>query len=197
MAKSRYAWMTACFEACRAAIDSLERQRAAVEKAADLIVETFEKKHKVLSAGNGGSAAEAMHLAEEAVGRFRWNRPSLPAIALTADGTALTCIGNDFGFDHVFSRQVEGLGKSGDLLVVFSTSGNSENLRLAVVAARRKKMNVITIIGKKGGLLKGLGDVEILIEGTDSGRIQEAHQLLMHILLDAVEHRFADEEAAR
>lgn len=197
MAKSRYAWMTSCFEACRAAIDSLELQRTAVEKAADLIVETFEKKHKVLSAGNGGSAAEAMHLAEEAVGRFRWNRPSLPAIALTADGTALTCIGNDFGFDHVFSRQVEGLGKSGDLLVVFSTSGNSENLRLAVVAARRKKMNVITIIGKKGGVLKGLGDVEILIEGTDSGRIQEAHQLLMHILLDAVEHRFAKEEAAQ
>lgn len=197
MAKSKYSWMTSCFEACRAAIDSLERQRTAVERAADLIVETFEKKHKVLSAGNGGSAAEAMHLAEEAVGRFRWNRPSLPAIALTADGTALTCIGNDFGFDHVFSRQVEGLGKSGDLLVVFSTSGNSENLRLAVVAARKKKMNVITIIGKKGGVLKGMGDVEILIEGTDSGRIQEAHQLLMHILLDAVEHRFAKEEAPR
>ena len=184
-------WISACIHASRAAIDSLESQIDRVSEAVDLLVGTFERGNKLLTAGNGGSAAEAMHMSEEAVGRFRDNRVSLPAVALTADGTALTCIGNDYGFDRVFSRQVEGLGKEGDLLAVFSTSGNGANLINAVEEARRKKMKVLLILGRDGGRLHGLGDCEIVIAGTDTGRIQEAHQLLMHILLDGVDHRFA------
>jgi len=179
-----------CIDGSRAAIDSLERQIDAVESAADLVVRTFRNGNKVLTAGNGGSAAEAMHFSEEAIGRFRGNRRPLPAVCLSADGTAITCISNDFGYDQVFARQVEGLGAPGDLLVLFSSSGNSRNLLLALEAAAGIGMKTLAIIGKTGGLLAGKADIQILIEGTDSGRIQEAHQLLMHILLDAVEHAF-------
>lgn len=183
-------WIRDCIGASHRALDSLERQIDKVAAACEMIVETFRRGNKVLSAGNGGSAAEAMHLAEEAVGRFRGNRVSLPAIALCADGTALTCIGNDFGFDRVFSRQVEGLGAEGDLLVLFTTSGNSANLEFALEAAKAKGMRTLAILGKTGGRMAGRADLEIIIEGTASERIQEAHQLLMHILLDAVERAF-------
>lgn len=179
-----------CINASRKAVDSLERQIDTVAEACNLMVSTFKAGNKVLTCGNGGSAAEAMHMSEEAIGRFRNNRRSLPAVALVADGTALTCIGNDFGFDCIFSRQVEGLGAKGDLLVLFSTSGNAANLSLALEAAKKKEMRTLAILGKTGGNLAGRADVEIIIDGTDSGRIQEAHQLLMHILLDAVEQEF-------
>lgn len=160
--------------------------------AARLMVETLRAGGQVLTAGNGGSAAEAMHMAEELVGRFRTNRRSLPAVALTADGTALTCIGNDFGFDAVFARQVEGLGRPGDLLVIFSTSGAATNLRLAVAAARARSMRVLLLLGRTGGALAGLGDVELLVPRQQATeRIQEAHQVVLHVLLDAVELAFA------
>ena len=184
-------WISQCMADSRAAIDSLAAQSDKVAEAVDLVVGTFERGRKVLTCGNGGSAAEAMHMSEEAVGRFRDNRASLPAVALVADGTALTCIGNDYGFDNVFSRQVEGLGNPGDLLVLFSTSGNAENLTRALNAAKTKGMNTLAILGRDGGRLAGLADVEIVIRGADSGRIQEAHQLLMHILLDGVDRRYA------
>lgn len=184
-------WISDCIDASRRAVDSLERQMDKVSAACDLVTGTFKSGHKVLTAGNGGSAAEAMHLAEEATGRFRGNRVALPAIALCADGTALTCIGNDFGFDFVFSRQVEAFGSKGDLLVLFSTSGNSDNLVHALEAAKARGVATLAILGKTGGRLAGRADIEIIIEGSDSGRIQEAHQLLMHILLDAVEREFA------
>lgn len=183
-------WILSAITDCRKAVDSLEEQIENVEKAVELVVATLSSGNKFLSCGNGGSAAESMHMSEEAVGRFRDNRISLPAVSLTADGTALTCIGNDYGFDEVFSRQVEGLGREGDLLVVFSTSGNARNLSRAVEEARMKKMRVLLILGRDGGKLAGKGDVEIIIRGTDSGRIQEAHQLLMHILLDGVDRKF-------
>ena len=184
-------WISQCIADSHAALDSLAAQLDKVSEAVDLVVGTFERGGKFLTCGNGGSAAEAMHMSEEAVGRFRSNRVSLPAIALVADGTALTCIGNDYGFDNVFSRQVEGLGNAGDLLVLFSTSGNAENLSRALEAARAKGMKTLAILGRDGGRLAGRADLEIIIRGTDSGRIQEAHQLLMHILLDGVDHRFA------
>lgn len=183
-------WISACMADCRSAIDSLESQMDAVERAASLLVDTLRKGNKFLTAGNGGSAAEAMHMSEEAVGRYHNDRISLPAVALTADGTALTCIGNDYGFEHVFRRQVEGLGKEGDLLVLFSTSGNGRNLDLAVEEARRKKMHVLLLLGRDGGKLAGRGDVEIIIKSSSTARIQEAHQLLMHILLEAVDRAF-------
>ncbi|OGV74185.1 MAG: hypothetical protein A2269_09005 [Lentisphaerae bacterium RIFOXYA12_FULL_60_10] len=130
-------------------------------------------------------------MAEELTGRFRSNRRSLPGIALVADATALTCIGNDFGFDFVFSRQVEGLGKPGDLLVLFSTSGLAKNLLAAYQAARQRKLKTLAVLGRDGGMLKGLADYEILVPGRCTERIQEAHQVVLHLLLDAVEQAFA------
>ena len=183
-------WISECIKASHEAINSLEEQMDKVAEAVALVVGTFENGKKFLTCGNGGSAAESMHMSEEAVGRFRSNRISLPAIALTADGTALTCIGNDYGFDEVFSRQIEGLGNEGDLLVVFSSSGNGNNIFRAVEEARAKKMKVLLILGRDGGRLAGRGDVEIIIRGTATERIQEAHQVLLHILLDGVDRRF-------
>ncbi len=193
MGRENKTWISRCIEASHAALDSLAEQIDKVSDAADLVVSTFEAGGKLLTAGNGGSAAEAMHMSEEAVGRFRDNRVSLPAVALVADGTALTCIGNDYGFDNVFSRQVEGLGKPGDLLVLFSTSGNAENLSRALEMAKAKGLRTLAVLGRDGGRLAGRADLEIIVRGTDSGRIQEAHQLLMHILLDAVDRRYVPE----
>ncbi len=156
-----------------------------------LVVTSLKNGNKVLTAGNGGSAAEAMHMAEELLGRFRTNRRSLPALALVADGTALTCIANDFGFDQVFSRQVEGLGKTGDILVLFSTSGAAVNLGLAREAAQARGLKVIGLLGKDGGPLAGKCDLEIIVTGQATERIQEAHQVLLHLILDAVESEFA------
>lgn len=172
-------------------ISSLRQQCGRIAEACGLLVGTLEAGGKVLAAGNGGSAAEAMHLAEELVGRFRNNRRSLPGVALTADGTALTCIGNDFGFDEVFSRQIEGLGAEGDLLVLFSTSGRAANLTRAVQAARTRRMRVLLILGRDGGPLAGRGDCELLVQCRDTERIQEAHQVLLHVLLEGVEQHFA------
>lgn len=184
------AQILSCVAASHEALDSLGRQADKVAAACDLVVSTFRSGNKVLTCGNGGSAAEALHMAEEAIGRYRGNRVSLPAVCLSADCTALTCIGNDFGFDSVFSRQVEGLGKEGDLLVLFTSSGNSRNLLSALETARTKKVRTLAILGKTGGLLAGRADVEIIIEGSDTARIQEAHQLLMHIILEAVEQAY-------
>lgn len=155
------------------------------------VVAALKSSRKVLAAGNGGSAAEAMHLAEELTGRFKSNRQPLPAVALVSDGTALTCIANDFGFDEIFGRQVQALGEKGDVLVLFSTSGNSQNLVSAMKSARRKKMKVICFLGKKGGVLAGKGDHEVIVRHDDTARIQEAHQVMMHLLLDAVEEAYS------
>lgn len=189
--ESSMVWIDRCITDSLGCIGSLRRQCARIAEAVGLLVGTLDAGHKVLAAGNGGSAAEAMHLAEELVGRFRTNRRSLPGVALTADGTALTCIGNDFGFDEVFSRQIEGLGAEGDLLVLFSTSGRAANLMRAVEAARERHMRVLLILGRDGGPLAGKGDCEIVVACNQTERIQEAHQVLLHILLEGVEQHFA------
>jgi D-sedoheptulose 7-phosphate isomerase len=171
-------------------IASLAGQADGIAAAAAGCVAALKAGGKILTAGNGGSAAEALHMAEEFTGRFRGNRPSLPAIALTADCTVLTCIANDFGFDFVFSRQVESLGKPGDVLVLFSTSGNAANLEKALEAARAKGMKVLCLLGKTGGRLKGRGDWDILVNGVHTERIQEAHQVILHLVLEAAERAF-------
>jgi len=171
-------------------VESLVDQVHVLHSICTLVVTSLKNGNKVLTAGNGGSAAEAMHMAEELLGRFRHNRRSLPALALVADGTALTCIANDFGYDHVFSRQIEGLGKAGDLLVLFSTSGSAVNLKLALDAAHAKGMKVVGLLGKDGGPLAGKCDLEIIVKGTATERIQEAHQVLLHLILDVVESEF-------
>lgn len=176
--------------AAAASLLALQARTAAIESACRLLAGTLARGARVLTAGNGGSAAEAMHMAEELSGRFRGNRRSLPGLALCADGTVLTCIGNDFGFDAVFARQVEGLGAPGDLLVLFSTSGRAANLRCAADAARRAGLSLLTLLGRDGGGLAGLADVEIIVPEAVTERIQEAHLFLVHVLLDHVERCF-------
>jgi len=173
-----------------AAVSTLSALLPIIEKAGELLVSTLRAGCKVLVAGNGGSAAEAMHLAEELSGRYRSNRRSLPGIALVADGTALTCIGNDFGFDEIFARQIEGLGAEGDLLILFSTSGNARNLARAVQQARQQKMRVLSILGRDGGPIATLADVDIIVPVQRTERIQEIHQMILHILLEAVENEY-------
>ena len=175
-----------------ATTETLLSQMETIESICEAVVTCLQRGGQLLTAGNGGSAAEALHMSEELVGRFRGNRRSLPAVALVADTTALTCIANDFGYDAVFSRQIEGLGREGDLLVVFSTSGNAVNLRRAIDAARAGGMQVVALLGRDGGALAGLADHELIVSGHATERIQEAHQLLLHMVLDAVERSFSE-----
>jgi Phosphoheptose isomerase len=180
-------------DAAAQAVASLRLVSDKLLLAANDMVRVLKNGGKVLAAGNGGSAAEAMHLAEELSGRYRQNRRALPGIALCADGSALTCIGNDFGFDNVFARQVEAFGKPGDMLALFSSSGNSKNLLEAVAAARRGGLRVVSLLGRGGGALRGLSDIEIIVPGTESGaHAQEAHQVALHALLEFVEAEFAE-----
>jgi D-sedoheptulose 7-phosphate isomerase len=141
-----------------------------------------------LVAGNGGSASDAMHLAEELVARFQKNRRALAAIAL-CDPTVLTCAGNDFGFDTIFARQVEALGNPGDVLVVFSTSGNSPNLLKAIEAAKKQSMLTAAFLGRDGGKAKGMCDIELIVAAEAAARVQEGHKLLYHTLCEWVDQR--------
>jgi len=161
-----------------------------IAKICKLVVKCLKSGGKILTAGNGGSAAEALHMSEELVGRFRSNRKSLPAVALVADPTVITCIANDFGYDHVFERQIEGLGRKGDVLVLFSTSGNAKNLTLALNQAKAMRVKTVALLGKDGGTLMGKADLQVVVRGVATERIQEAHQVLLHIILDAVESAF-------
>jgi D-sedoheptulose 7-phosphate isomerase len=173
-------------ETCRT-LKALAAQEGTFQKIATAAVATLKSGGKILTCGNGGSAADAMHLAEELVGHFRNDRPSLPAVSLVADGTLLTCIGNDFGFDQVFSRQVEGLGKANDMLVCFSTSGNSPNILKAIATAKSQGVKTVALLGKGGGQARGKADFEIIVDNSDSGRVQEAHTVILHALLEVIE----------
>jgi len=177
------------------AISLLSKQADRMAQISRLMIRSLRAGGKLLMAGNGGSAAEAMHMAEELVGRFRSDRAPLPAVALAADGTALTCIANDFGFDRVFSRQVEALGKPGDVLVLFSTSGNSRNLLLALDAARGMQMRTVCLLGRDGGQMRGKGTIELVVGVQPTARIQEAHQLIMHLILEEIEQEFGVRQA--
>ena len=165
--------------------DSLE----GLDQCAQVIADSLMAGGKVLAAGNGGSAADALHLCEELVGRYKDNRRALPAICLAADGTALTCIGNDFGFDRVFSRQVEALGAAGDVLVLFTSSGNSTNLLLALEEARKRGVRPVVLSGRGGGKLKGRADAEWVVPSEIGARVQELHNWSLHVILEVVEAR--------
>ncbi|HED65702.1 MAG TPA: SIS domain-containing protein [Planctomycetes bacterium] len=190
-------------EAIRAAFEAAAATQAAfladpaslpaVERFADLAEETLLAGGKLLACGNGGSMSDAMHFVEEWTGRFRSDRAALPAIAFS-DPTQLTCIANDFGYDEVFARQVEAVGREDDLLVVLSTSGNSPNIVRAVEAAKTRGITTVALLGKGGGAILPLADHAILVPlATTSDRIQEVHIQILHITIEAVERRLHPE----
>lgn len=158
-----------------------------IQDAALLIAKSFKNGGKVISCGNGGSHCDAMHFAEELTGRYRENRPAYPAIAIS-DVSHLSCVSNDFGYDYVFSRYIEGVGQKGDVLFGLSTSGNSKNVLNAIKAAKEKGMKVIAMTGKDGGQMAGLADVEIRVPHFRyADRIQEIHIKVIHILMMLIE----------
>ena len=162
-----------------------------IQQAAILIADSFKQGGKVLSCGNGGSHCDAMHFAEELTGRFRDNRPSYPAIAIS-DVSHISCVGNDYGFDAIFSRYVEGVGQKGDVLLGISTSGNSTNVIKAIEAAKQKGMKIITLTGKDGGKMNGLADVDIRVPHFGyADRVQEIHIKVIHILILLIEKEMA------
>lgn len=159
----------------------------AIAEVCGVIAAALERGNKLLTAGHGGSAADALHLAEELVGRFDADRRPLPAIALVADPTLLTCIANDYGFTHVFPRQVEALGQPGDVLVIFSTSGKGDGLRMAVEAAKRRRVTTVALLGKGGGPLAEMVDHKVVVPSDVTARVQEAHTLVLHLILEHAE----------
>jgi len=160
---------------------------AQFERAGDILIESFTAGGKVIAAGNGGSHCDAMHFAEELSGRFRGDRPALGAIAIS-DPSHITCVANDYGFEQIFARHVEALGRPGDVFLGISTSGYSPNILAAIRSARARQMKVITLGGKDGGKMKGLADAELIVPHFGyADRIQEIHIKFIHALIDHVE----------
>ena len=157
--------------------------------AADAISSALLSGQKLLACGNGGSAADASHLTTEFVCRFNQDRRPYPAISLASQGGDLTAIGNDYAFNDIFSRQVQAFGKPGDVLVAFTSSGQSENVRRALVAAKDLEVTSIAFLGKNGGICAGLADIEFLVTGSITARIQEGHQFLFHTICELVEQK--------
>lgn len=166
---------------------SNEKNFIAIAKAGDLMVHSLKNEGKILSCGNGGSLCDAMHFAEELTGRYRENRPAIGAIAI-ADASHMACVGNDYGYEYVFSRYVEGVGRKGDVLLAISTSGNSPNVIKAIEAARNKGMKIVGLTGKDGGAMAHLCDVEIRAPKSNyADRAQEIHIKVIHAIIDYME----------
>ncbi|MCU9950475.1 D-sedoheptulose 7-phosphate isomerase [Pseudomonas solani] len=183
-------------EEARTALDNFianEQALRSIERAAELLVESFENKGKAFSCGNGGSMCDAMHFAEELTGRYRKNRPGIAAISIS-DASHISCVANDFGYDHIFSRYIESHGREGDVLLAFSTSGKSPNVIKAAEAAKALGVKVVALTGKPGSLLEGLADVCICAPGGDfADRVQELHIKVVHILIELVERKLSPE----
>ncbi len=174
----------------RAVIDEIEHSlTATVAAVVSVMAEAFARGNKLLVMGNGGSAADAQHFAAEIIGRFKLERPALPAIALTTDSSILTAIGNDYGFDAIFTRQVEGLAAKGDIVVGISTSGNSPNVKAALEKAREKGCITVALLGRDGGAIRELADIALVVPSFDTPRIQEGHITIIHIICDLLEKR--------
>ncbi|MBI5693473.1 MAG: SIS domain-containing protein [Verrucomicrobia bacterium] len=169
---------------------ALTTLRTEIDRAGDMILATLRRGGKLLIAGNGGSAAEAAHFATELVGRYAKNRRSLPAVALSSDGSLLSCIGNDFGYDQVFARQVAGLGQPGDLVVVLTSSGNSANILAALQEARQRGIESLALLGRGGGKAKGLATCELIMPGSSGAAAQEAHLFLIHHFCERIDAQF-------
>ncbi|GAB6074836.1 D-sedoheptulose 7-phosphate isomerase [Nautilia lithotrophica] len=161
-----------------------------IKEAGELCLSALKTGNKVMLCGNGGSAADSQHIAAELSGRFKKERIPLAGIALTTDTSALTAIGNDYGYEYVFSRQLEALGKEGDVLIAISTSGNSPNVIKAIESAKKTGIKVITLSGKDGGKMKEMGDVNIVIPSNDTPRIQEMHIMVGHMICALIDEGF-------
>jgi D-sedoheptulose 7-phosphate isomerase len=161
-----------------------------IQKACEMAVQTLKNGGKILIFGNGGSAADAQHIAAELTGRYKTERPSLAGIALTTDTSALTAIGNDYGYDRVFDRQLEGLGRAGDMAIGISTSGNSKNVISALELAKQKGMRTLGLSGRDGGGMNSACELNIVIPSNDTPRIQEMHITIGHIICQAIDDSF-------
>jgi D-sedoheptulose 7-phosphate isomerase len=173
-------------------LQALETIRPAIDEAARLILGALRGGGKLLICGNGGSAAEASHFATELVGRYAKTRRPLPAVALSADGSLLSCIGNDFGFDHVFARQIAGLGRPGDLVVALTSSGNSANIIAALNEAGKLGLKSVAFLGRGGGKAKGLASCELIIPSQSGAAAQEAHLFLIHHFCELIDEAFPE-----
>lgn len=181
-------YQSALLEA-RKVTELLARLESELGEAAGICVGALAAGGKLLVCGNGGSACDAQHLVGELVGRYKKSRRPLAAIALNADGAALTCIANDFSYEEVFARQVEALGRAGDIVIVFTTSGQSPSVLACLRKAREMGLRTIAFLGKDGGAAAGLAECPLVVRHAETARIQEGHQFLMHALMDAVEAR--------
>jgi D-sedoheptulose 7-phosphate isomerase len=170
-----------------ATLKSIFELDESIEKVANIFIHCLENDGTIFWCGNGGSASDSQHLAGELVGRFVDERKPLKSIALTADSAVMTCIVNDYGYEHIFSRQVEGLGKEGDVLVGISTSGNSLNVLNALKVANRKGMITIGLLGKRGGKASSLAKQSFIVGSNSTARVQEMHILIGHIICDLIE----------
>ncbi|MBS0662020.1 MAG: SIS domain-containing protein [Verrucomicrobia bacterium] len=172
-------------------LQALGTIRPAIDEAGRMIIETLKHDKKLLICGNGGSAAEAAHFSTELVGRYQKNRASLPAIALSSDGSLITCLGNDYGYEQVFARQITGLAHPGDLVVVLTSSGNSANIVAALHEAKNLGLNSLAFLGRGGGKARGLATCELIMPGHSGAAAQEAHLFLIHHFCELVDEAFA------
>ena len=172
-------------------LESLRGLEQPLRNAADAVAGCLTSGGKVLICGNGGSAADAAHFATELVVRFVSERPAYPAICLSSDGGTLTAGGNDYGFDEIFARQVAAFGRAGDVLICLTTSGNSRNVQRALEEAKSRGVITIALLGRDGGATAAMSEIDLLVRGESTARIQEAHMFLLHVLCEAVEQRLA------
>lgn len=180
----RNSYLTA-FETLKAFVQN-EENFEKTTKISEELAEAYKNGNKSLIAGNGGSNCDAMHFAEEFTGRFRKDRKALPSISIS-DSSHITCVGNDYGFNFIFSKGIEAFGQKGDFFFGISTSGNSQNIIEAVQVAKEKGLKTVALLGKDGGKLKGVCDYEFIISGETSDRIQEVHMIILHIIIEGVE----------
>jgi phosphoheptose isomerase len=181
--------LQSAIRAASATLQKVGELEEALSRAADLITKCLASGHKMLVCGNGGSAADGADFSTEFACRFMHDRRPYPALNLAQGGSLTSAIGNDYGFDEVFARQIRAFGQGDDLLIAISTSGNSRNVLRALEEARARGLTSIAILGRDGGSAKGMGDIELIVSGDSTARIQEAHKFLLHVLCEIVEAR--------
>jgi D-sedoheptulose 7-phosphate isomerase len=179
--------LTQALAQARETFDSLEKLQPGLESAADLIATCLTSEKKMLVCGNGGSAADAADFCTEFACRFQEDRKPFPALNLSQGGSLLTATGNDYGFDEIFARQVSAFGQKGDLLIAISTSGKSANIRRALEEGKSRGLKTIALLGRDGGSCQGIAEIDLIVPGEATARIQEAHKFLLHVLCESVE----------